>query len=89
MTQDYGYNISKSHQLTDGKLNKNMFYPELDNTSKFNIEDEDIFESICSGNPRKKLAESNTFKSNLIDIHITGPIFNKRTGKKTLGNCVW
>jgi hypothetical protein len=82
MTQDYGYNISKSHQLTDGKLNKKMSYHELDNTSEFNIQDEDVFKSICSGNLRKKLAESNTFKSNSIDVHITGPFFNKRTGKK-------
>ncbi len=30
---------------------------------------------------RKKLAESNTFKSNSIDTHITGPFSNKKTGK--------
>jgi hypothetical protein len=29
----------------------------------------------------KKLAENNTFKSNSIYIHITGPFCNKKTGK--------
>jgi hypothetical protein len=80
MTQDDDYNNGKSHQMTDGKLNKNMSKHAVD-TVKFSIEDEDVFKSICGGNLRKKMAESNTFKSNSIDIHITGPFFNKKTDK--------
>ncbi len=36
---------------------------------------------ICGGDLRKKLAESNTFKSTSIDVHITGPFRNKKTSK--------
>ncbi len=68
------------NQMTDGELNNKMSKHAVD-IVKSSIEDEDVFKSICGGNLRRKLAESNTFKSNLIDIHITGPFSNKKTGK--------
>ncbi len=68
------------NQMTNGELNNKMSKHSLD-TVKSSIEDEDVFKSICGGHLRKKLAESNTFKSNLINIHITGPFSNKKTGK--------
>ncbi len=68
------------YQMTDLELN-NKISKHAMHTVKSSIEDEDVFKSICGGNLRKKLAESNTFKSNLIDINITEPFSNKKTGK--------
>ncbi len=50
-------------------------------TIKCNSEDENVFKSTCGSNLRKKIAESNTFKSNLVEIHFTGQFCNKKTGK--------
>ncbi len=50
-------------------------------TIKSNSEDENVFKPICGGDLTKKIAENNTFKSNLVDIHITGPFHSKKTGK--------
>jgi hypothetical protein len=50
-------------------------------TVKSNSEDENVFKSLCGDNLRKNIAKNNTFKSNLVDIHITGPFCNKKTGK--------
>jgi hypothetical protein len=49
-------------------------------TVKSNSEDENVFKSIFGGDLRNKIAENNTFKSNLVDIHITGPFHKKKTG---------
>ncbi len=75
------------NQMSDGELNNKKSKHAVD-TVKCSIEDEDIFKSICGGNLRKKLAESNKFKSNLIDIHITGPFSNKKTGKSHSVMCM-
>jgi hypothetical protein len=53
----------------------------VEKTVKSNSKDENVFKSISDANLRKKNAENNTFKSNLVDIHITGPFCNKKTGK--------
>ncbi len=53
-------------------------------TVKSNSEEENVFKSICGGNLRRKIAENNTFKSNSVDIHITGPFRNKITRQKLL-----
>jgi hypothetical protein len=68
------------NQMTEKDL-KNKMSKHVVDTVKSNSEDENVFKSICGGVLRKKLAESNTFKSNSIDIHITGPFHNKKTSK--------
>ncbi len=68
------------NQMTEGDLKKKVSQHVVD-TAKSNSEDENVFKLICGGDLRKKLAESTTFKSNSIDIHITGPFRNKKTGK--------
>ncbi len=40
-----------------------------------------MYSSPCAVAIEKEIAENNTFKSNLVDIHITGPFHNKKTGK--------
>jgi hypothetical protein len=44
---------------------------------KSNSEVEDVFKSICGGDLKKKFSQiaANTFKSKLIDVHITEPFF--------------
>jgi hypothetical protein len=64
--------------ITEGDLKKKMSQHVVE-TVKSNSEDENLFKSICGGNLRKKIAKNNTFKSNLVDIHITGPFRNKKT----------
>jgi hypothetical protein len=66
--------------MTEGDL-KNKMPKYAVEFVKSSIEDENVVKSICGGDLRKKLAERNTIKSNLIDIHITGPFCNKKTGK--------
>ncbi len=66
--------------ITEGDLKKKMSQHVME-TVKSNFEDENVFKSIYGGDLRKKIAENNTFKSNLVDIHITGPFRNKKTGK--------
>jgi hypothetical protein len=68
------------NQMTEGDL-KNKMSKHVVDTVKSNSEDENVLKSIFGGDLRKKLAESNTFKSNSFDIHITGPFCNKKTGK--------
>jgi hypothetical protein len=68
------------NQMTEGDLKNKMSKLVVD-TVKSNSEDENVFKSICGDDLRKKLAESNTFKSNSIDIHITGPFHNKKTSR--------
>ncbi len=67
--------------ITERDLRKEMSQHVVE-TFKSNSEDENVFKSICGGNLRKKIAENNTFKSNLVDLHITGPFRNKKTGKR-------
>jgi hypothetical protein len=50
-------------------------------TVKSNSENENVFKSIFCGNLRKKMAENHTIKSNLVDLHITGPFYNKKSGQ--------
>ncbi len=69
--------------ITEGDLKKETSQHVVE-TVKSNSEDDIEFKSICGGNLRKKIAENNTFKSILVDIHITGPFRNKKTGKSHL-----
>jgi hypothetical protein len=43
----------------------------------------DIFKTICCGDLKKKISDNvaNTFKSNSVHVHITGPFCNKISGK--------
>jgi hypothetical protein len=66
--------------ITEENLKKKMSQHVVEPV-KSNSEDENVFKSIFGGNLRKKIAENNTFKSHLVDIHITGPFHNKKTGK--------
>jgi hypothetical protein len=66
--------------ITEGDL-KNKKSQHVAKTVKSNSEDENEFKSICCGNLRKKIAENYTIKSNLVNIHITGPFFNKKSGQ--------
>jgi hypothetical protein len=66
-TDDDVFNV-----ITEGDLKKKMSQHVVE-TVKSNSEDEYAFKSICGGNLRKKIAENNTFKANLVYIHITGP----------------
>jgi hypothetical protein len=78
MTQDDDNDVA--NQMTEEDFKKKISQHVVD-TAKSNSEDENVFKSICGGDLRKKLAESNTFKSNSIDIYITGPFRSKKTGK--------
>jgi hypothetical protein len=64
--------------INEGDLKKKMSQHVVE-TVKSNSEDENVFKSVCGGDLRKKNAENNTFKSNSVDIHITGPFRNKKT----------
>ncbi len=66
--------------ITKGDLKKKMSQHVVE-TVKFNSKDENVFKSIGGSNLRKKNAGNNTFKSILVDIHITGPFCYKKTGK--------
>jgi hypothetical protein len=66
--------------ITEADLKKKMSQHVVE-TVKSNFEDGNVFKSICGGDLRDKIAENNTFKSNLVDIHITGPFRNKKTGR--------
>jgi hypothetical protein len=66
--------------ITERGLKKKMSQHVVE-TVKSNSEDENVFKSICGGNLKKKIAGNITFKSNLVDIHFTGPFRNKKTGK--------
>ncbi len=66
--------------ITERDLKKKMSQHVVE-TAKSTSEDENVFKSICGGDLRKKIAEYNTFKSSLVDIHITGPFRNKKNGK--------
>jgi hypothetical protein len=59
--------------ITEGHLKKKMSQHVV-LTVKSNSKDANAFKFICGCNLRKKIAENNTFKSNLVDIHITGPL---------------
>ncbi len=68
------------YAITEGDFKKKMSQHVVETVKSYS-EDENVFKSICGGNMRKKTAENNTFKSNLVDINITGPFHNKKTGK--------
>jgi hypothetical protein len=73
-TDDDKFNV-----ITEGDMKKKISQ-HLVETVKSNSEDENVFKFICGGDLRKKIVENNTFKSNLVDIIITGPFCNKKTG---------
>ncbi len=66
--------------IIEGDLKKKMSQHVAESV-KSNSEDENVFKSICGGNSWKKIAQNNTFKSNPVDIHITGSFRNKKSGK--------